>query len=60
MILAAKTVFFRLPKMMDGSESAVGPAEVFFSLLATVVICASVYIPWYLRQKKSKTDKPNG
>jgi hypothetical protein len=60
MISAAQTVLFRLPKWMDGSESAVGPAEVFFSLLATAIICCAVYIPWHLRQKKSKAQKPNG
>ena len=60
MILATQTVLFRLPKWMDGSESAVGPAELFFSLLATAIICCAVYIPWHLRQKKSKVEKTGG
>jgi hypothetical protein len=57
MLPAIRKIFFYLPKWMDGNESGVGPSEIFFSLLATVIICASVYIPWYLRQKAAKKNK---
>jgi hypothetical protein len=57
MLVATRTFFFHLPKWMDGSESGVGPSEIFFSLLATAVICASVYIPWHLRQKAAKKNE---
>jgi uncharacterized protein YecE (DUF72 family) len=57
MMLPAETVLFQLPKWMDSRESSLGPSEVFFCCLATVVICACVYLPWYLRQKKAKKNQ---
>lgn len=57
MLPAARKFFFHLPKWMDGNESGVGPSEIFFSLLATAIICAAVYIPWHLRQKAAQKNK---
>ena len=39
---------------MDNLNSGVGPAEVFFSTLAAIIITVAVYTPWHLRQKRKK------
>ena len=48
--------WFHIPSWMDNLNSGVGPAEVFFSGLAAVIITVAVYTPWYLRQKRSKSQ----
>jgi len=60
MTLPAETVLFTFPQWMDGRESAFGPSELFFSCLAAAIITVAVYLPWYLRQKKSEAQKDQG
>lgn len=56
-LLPMDSNWFHLPSWMDNLNSGVGPAEVFFSTLAAIIITVSVYTPWYLRQKR--TNKPD-
>ena len=55
-LLPMDSNWFHIPSWMDNLNSGVGPAEVFFSGLAAVIITVAVYTPWYLRQKRSKSQ----
>ena len=53
-LLPMDSNWFYLPSWMDNLSSGVGPAEVFFSILAAIIITVAVYTPWYLRQKRKE------